>query len=344
MSSFFVAAKTSAVANAQANLITAAGVGFTSAFERGIQLVGETDPNAQVGRMTNLNITDGEFAAFVTLCAAEIAASTMFGGSYSLADTLTWMSDNNLKFQPTGLDFEPTVVDNCIAWFDSNYLLYNASGSLAINGEAVKQWQDRAGFTVILSQTNSIFQPALTIGTTNQYLSFDGTNDYMYVYPGGLALSGDDTPYTMFTLFQLGASVPLTFQQSVLSFGTTTGTGAFIKTQINQMTNFRYARKGDTGSQDVKGAGTPDLNPFIKTEIFGGQTVIQRLNATLSSRTDAINVPTMTIDTVTLGADTPPLLEFFNGRIYSVITFNRLLSPAEYSFVEGYLFKTYNLI
>jgi hypothetical protein len=342
MSSFFVAAKTSALTNAQANLITAAGAGFTSAFERGIQLIGETDPNSTVGRMTNLNISDSEFAAYTTLCAAEIAASTMFGGSYSLADTLSWMSANNLKFQPTGLDFEPTVVDNCITWFDSAQLVYNSSGSLAINGESAQTWIDRTGFTVQFGQTNISFQPQYTVGTTNSYINFDGTDDYMYSLPVS-ALNGQDTPYTMFTVFQLGASIASGIKRPI-SFGSSTNNLPFVEVQINQMVNMRYGRRDDAGTQVVPGAGTPDLNWKIKTDVFLGQTVMQRVNATLTSLFSSANVATLTVEGVNIGAAFPTTSNWFQGRIYSVIVYNRALSAAEYSFVEGYLFTKYNLI
>ena len=98
---------------------------------------------------------------------------------------------------PSGL---PSVLANAMLWLDAENIDGEMNNSLN-DGDTVSEWKDLSGNISNLTQSTGSKQPTIISNSSKQFLSFDGSNDYLATNASGHILdnpSGQDV--TIFTV------------------------------------------------------------------------------------------------------------------------------------------------
>ena len=216
--------------------------------------------------------------------------------------------------------------------FDANGNLDTASllSFVGAGNGFVSVWFDQSGNSYNQTQISSALQPKIvssgTLVTSNGMTSiqFDGVDDCLVNVGSGLGttFSGDDVPCSILGLFDFSVSqvsVPVSFARQA----TSTALEQIIFQAINTTTYYAYKR--DNSGIIKSYSYTPS--------VYGGQQLITGTSPGITMRirrngiavlTDSdVNVTTITIDNLTLGALTRNTTNnYYNGKMQEVIVYN----------------------
>lgn len=90
-------------------------------------------------------------------------------------------------FKSSAPTYGPPEQGSLRAWYDPSFGVFSdAAGTVAItDGVGVGCWKDRMGSGRNMTQSNASYKPIWHANSGNPYISFDGTNDYLY-YSGSM--------------------------------------------------------------------------------------------------------------------------------------------------------------
>ena len=215
--------------------------------------------------------------------------------------------------------------------FDSNGNLdtYSLSSFVGSGNGFVTTWYDQSGNLYNLTQnTSSDNQPTivtsgtLIISNNKPSVLFDGINDCLVNFNSGLgtSFSGDDRPLSMFSILDFNTtqiSTPVSFARKL----TGTALEQIIPYAIDT-SNF-YAYKRDNSGVIKSYTFTPiTTGQKLFSSTSPGQTLTVKQNGVTKLTNSDVNVSTITIDNLTLGALTRNTTNnYYFGKIQEVIVY-----------------------
>ena len=244
-------------------------------------------------------------------------------------------------------DFEPTDFADCKLWLRADL------GNITLGtGANITQWNDLSGNANHATQTDGTNCPQFSASEAalgNRPAVSFLTNDWLAANGVAASLTGQDAPYTIFTVIALAGSGAASL--TLWSAG---------KIASNTQLDYSYVEKaGSHGRRariDDSSARTAGFsftgvyaNPTIVVDWFDGgaggtKNTTLHIGTTGTEKTQAYDVGTITITRFTIGAlGRSGEINFLDGDIGELIVFARALTDAEINLVANYLSARYGL-
>lgn len=220
--------------------------------------------------------------------------------------------------------FDPRTLGGLSAWYDAS----NAASITRTSG-LVSQWSDLSGGGLHLTQASETSRPATTVVNGLTAVDFDGVNDHLFTTSAPAATG------TVFCVHVLdAASTAYTLYHLQTGTG---GTSTRMHLLYSSLNEYRSQGVAPGGVNIGASGGQRSPNARVAVNTFSG--------AAATGRVDGVTFSGTTIGT---GSDQPGLwlgirniagsLSLpLNGKICELISYNRVLSPAEIGIVERHL-------
>lgn len=246
-----------------------------------------------------------------------------------------------------GGDFEPTELADCKLWLRAD------PGNITLGtGANVTQWNDLSGNGNHATQVDGSDCPQFSASEAalgNRPAVSFLTADWLAANGVASSLTGQDAPYTIFTVISLDGTGGA--NQALWSAGKIASNTQYDYSYVEMSgTHGRRSRQDDsstpTGAFSFSGVYA---NPTISVDWFDGgaggtKNTTQHIGTTGTEKTQAYDVGTITITRFTIGAlGRSSNANYLDGDIGEQIVFARALTDAQINLVGNYLAARYGL-
>ena len=248
-----------------------------------------------------------------------------YGGAaaaYSLRKLKTAYTGNAIRVRRSSDDTTLDVGFNLNGTLDTTTVLSFVGAG---NG-FVTIWYDQSGNSYNQTQTTSTQQPkivesgSIVLSNGVPALSFDGANHYLVNMALGSFFSGSNVPCSIIGLYDFSSnqsSTPI----AMAKIATLTALEQLVFNGIN--TSNYYAYKRDNSGTIKSYTYTPiAFGQQLHTATSSGSNLTTRRNAVVKLNDVDVNLGTITLDNVSLGAlARNTISSFFNGKMQEVIIY-----------------------
>ncbi len=233
------------------------------------------------------------------------------------------------------------------------------------NNDSVASWTDSSGNGRNATQANATYQPKFKTNGANgkSFMRFDGSNDLLSIpYTGGQEAGPFLNPVKDFTIMVVASQANDAEAAVIDSTSGSTGGGdakGYALHMDTRASNRQFRSVWESGSSsdsasftvtstvdvdDVQ-SGTPTIMSFTMadTTANGSVDTVNGFHVSRRMSTKAIGATPYTATTTGPFQIGKGGATFFEGDIYEILMYNRVLSQDEREQVEGYLSRKYNI-
>ncbi len=239
----------------------------------------------------------------------------------------------------------PSDLPDLVFWVDAGDIDGNGLTDSLANGAAITTWNDKSSLDNDATQVTSANQPVLNLNALNgrPALAFDGSNDYLAT--ASQIIQGT----TGRTIFAVARADNTNTNEALLSLTSTAGGAAAPDASYYTLSGEIAVRLGgyqlfdsDLVDDDFSvlavsnatGSDIAGIQGYLNGAALGVASQDTRSDVTINTRVSGESL---------IGAS-HPRNSFFDGQIAELIVYDRQLTPAEMSQVNGYLeSKYYNI-
>jgi hypothetical protein len=206
-------------------------------------------------------------------------------------------------------------------------LYLDASDATTIDASSVSEWKDKSGNNNHATQGTGGSQPSSGVSTLNNMnvIDFDGTADYLNANGVSAYITGNDTPFTIFTVFRPTDDTPVA-PEVFTAAGSSSSATPFYETFVQSDSSMRITKRDDA-SAVVNITQSATTGARIHTQAFSGTTISTWINGTLDNDEEALNLGAMTVDRFSIGALVRTSVSLhFEGSIAEVAVYKTRLS------------------
>jgi len=164
---------------------------------------------------------------------------------------------------------------------------------------------------------------------------FDGSNDYLSANGLATTLTGNDTPFSAFVVYD---TPNITTTGYLISAGNTGSTSKYLSICQDNAT-IRHERADDAASStSATSSSSVTAGVRVVSSTFSGTTVSTWLDGVNIQNAASLNVGTMTLNIATIGALGRSTFGSYAGvRICEILVYNSALSDPDRQTIEAYL-------
>jgi len=233
----------------------------------------------------------------------------------------------------------PLTMPGCVAWMDAT-----DTSIITSSGGSVSRIENKANGQLPFIQAVIGDQPQTGVGNINgkNGLTFNGTSNLLRCDGLAAAISGDDKPLSAFVVFKPENSLSGT--GTTFSFANSANNTVFFNHDNGTSNTFRVFKRDDASTLINATTTVSALNDVSVLSMSCAGTTLKAFKNGVSFYNSTFNNGLTTLNTFAIGARPAlALASFFNGVISEVIIYNRALTDAQITYVNGYLFRKYGL-
>jgi hypothetical protein len=233
---------------------------------------------------------------------------------------------------------DPITFGGCIGWMDAT-----DTSTITSSSGLVSRIENKANGQLPFIQAVSSYQPQTGVGNINgkNGLTFNGTSNLLRCDGLAAAISGDDKPLSAFVVFKPENSLSA---GTTFSFANSANSTALFMHDNGAGINFRVTKRDDATGLIQASTTISALNAVSVLSMSCAGTTLKAFKDGVSFYNSTFNNGLTTLNTFAIGArPSLALSSFFNGVISEVIIYNRALTDAQITYVNGYLFRKYGL-
>jgi hypothetical protein len=246
-------------------------------------------------------------------------------------------------YAPLGAIIYPASVPQGVFWGrpDAATMFQSSAGTtaVAVDTDPVGYWASQFADTTLPAalQATAGSRPLYKTNIQNglPMLLFDASNDFLALDALASLFTGEDKPFTFLAATK---AVSTAGTQRILSFGKAAGDTPF--TSVDTAAHYGVQRRDDANVSAVQSAGgVQDTACHILSVRFDGTTVTVRVDG-VQVASGALNVGTMTLDKVSLGA----LIrssgqDYLNGYLGEALLYKAAVNLGDLRGLENFLMQ-----
>lgn len=204
------------------------------------------------------------------------------------------------------------------------------------DGSAVAGVRDLSGRGNHLTQATAGARPTFKQGQVDGlHVARFTTDDYLIGNGLAATFTGNDAPWTVFTVVQKASNVA---NDSLWCAGNSGDDNEYQHTRTNGTPNYVVFRAGGPGDTANGAGGTPDTSVHVIEEVFSGTTHTLMVDGSAVLDDIPLDVGEMTVDQFALGARFRTTVDLFlEGDLLHFSAFAGVLSPGRREDIRGEL-------
>ncbi len=238
--------------------------------------------------------------------------------------------------------FNPASIPGLSAWYDPSdisTLFQDAAMTVPVTGDGqpVGAMRDKSGLGYHMLQPAASQRPIYRTASGLRWLEFDGVDDFMKA--DGFSMGGSDEVTLATAVHSVFTGIIGTLCELSANSSATAGTFALFDAGTASSTYMAWRSRGTTNSlaAPIRGEDLPASSVYTCFgKVSSDVNIIRRNGGQLSSATFDQGAGTFVDDTLYIGARGGSTYEF-EGKLYGLCLFNRVLAAAEVGKMEAYM-------